>query len=109
MDRASRAERPASLIDRERERAEIDRLLENARAGVSGSLVIRGDAGIGKSTLAEYAGRQATGMIVLRTVGVAAESDLPFAGIYGLLRPVIGHLDELPPMQAAALGGALGL
>jgi DNA-binding CsgD family transcriptional regulator len=111
MDRAEplHQERPAGLVGRERERAAIDRLLDDARAQASGSLVIRGHAGIGKSALAEYAVEQAAGMTVLRTVGIAAESDLPFAGIHGLLRPVIGHLDELPSTQAAALAGALGL
>ena len=109
MDGAKALERPAGVIGRDRERAAIDSLLENARAGTSGSLVIRGEAGIGKSTLAEYAARQAAGMTILRAVGVAAESDLPFAGIYGLLRPVIDRLDELPATQAAVLAGALGL
>ena len=109
MEGAEALDRPAGVIGRERERAAIDGLLERARGGTSGSLVIRGEAGIGKSTLAEYAVRQAAGMTVLRTVGVAAESDLPFAGIYGLLRPVIDRLDELPAAQAAVLAGALGL
>ena len=53
MDRAEPLDRPAGLVGRERERAAIDRLLDGARAGASGSLVIRGDAGIGKSTLAD--------------------------------------------------------
>ena len=97
------------MVGRDREQAAIDQLLGDARAGASGSLVIRGDAGIGKTALAEYAVRQAAGMTVLRAVGVAAESDLPFAGIHALLRPIIRHLDELPETQSAPLAGALGL
>ncbi len=108
-DRADSPGRPAALIGREQEQAAIDRLLDDARNGTSGALVIRGEAGIGKSALAEYAVRQAAGITRLRATGIAAESDLPFAGIYGLLRPVMDRLDELPPAQAAALAGALGL
>jgi DNA-binding CsgD family transcriptional regulator len=108
MDRAEAKQRPG-LVGRERERAAIDRLLEAAIGGDSGSLVVRGEAGIGKSALVQYAVQRADRMIVLRAVGVEAESDLPFAGIYGLLRPVVAKLDELPPTQAAALAGALGL
>ena len=72
-------------------------------------LVIRGEAGIGKSALLDYAADQATGFTVLRAAGFEAEADLAFAGVYGLLRPVLGHLDEVPEIQAQALAGALGL
>ena len=109
MDRAETPGRRTDLIGRERERAAIDRLLDDATGGESRVLVIRGEAGIGKSALVEYAAQRAEGMIVLRAVGVEAESDLPFAGIYGLLRPGVAKLDDLPDTQAAALAGALGL
>ena len=85
------------------------RLLDDARTGQSATLVIRGEAGIGKSTLLGYIAEQAEGMRILRTTGIEAESDLAFAGLYGLLRPVLGFLDTLPQTQSAALGGALGL
>ena len=102
--------RAVQLLGRERECAVIDRVLENASSGVSDALVVRGEAGIGKSALLEYAIQQATpGMGVLRTSGVEAESDLAFAGLYGLLRPVLAHLGELPQTQSQALAGALGL
>ena len=48
-------------------------------------------------------------MRILRTTGVEAESDLAFAGLYGLLRPILGFLDGVPQTQSAALAGALGL
>jgi DNA-binding CsgD family transcriptional regulator len=94
------------LLGRERECAVIDRVLADA----GGALVVRGEAGIGKSAVLGYAVQQAAaGTLVLRADGVEAESDLAFAGLHGLLRPVLGHLRELPEPQAAALAGALGL
>jgi DNA-binding CsgD family transcriptional regulator len=102
--------RALRLLGRERECAVIDRVLEHANNGVSDALVVRGEAGIGKSALLEYAIHQATpGMGVLRAGGVEAESDLAFAGLHGLLRPVLAHLGELPETQSRALAGALGL
>jgi predicted ATPase len=98
------------LLGRERECAVIDHLLADADGGVGGALVVRGEAGIGKSAVLGYAvQRAAPGMLVLRADGVEAESDLAFAGLHGLLRPVLGHLRELPEPQSAALAGALGL
>ncbi|HEX6527629.1 MAG TPA: AAA family ATPase [Streptosporangiaceae bacterium] len=97
------------LLGRERECAVIDALLDDARQGVSGALVVRGEAGIGKSALLGYAIEQAASMTVLSISGVEAESDLAFAGLHGLLRPVLGLLAELPETQARALAGALGL
>ena len=109
MDRAGVRNRGAGLIGRDRECAEIDRLLAHAADEESGVLVIRGEAGIGKSTLLEYAAEYADGFTILRAAGFEAEADLAFAGVYGLLRPVLGQLDEVPEMQARALAGALGL
>jgi AAA ATPase domain len=97
------------LVGRDHECARIDELLEGAVAGESGSLVVRGEAGIGKSALLDYAAARADGMDLLRTAGVEAESDLAFAGLYGLLRPILDRLRELPELQANALAGALGL
>jgi DNA-binding CsgD family transcriptional regulator len=97
------------LVGRDRECAAIDELLESALAGESGSLVVRGEPGIGKSALLDYAAERADRMDVLRTAGIEAEADLAFAGLYGLLRPILGGLSELPEIQANALAGALGL
>ena len=98
-----------ALVGRERECAAIDRLLEASARGESSSLVLRGEAGTGKTALLIYAAERGGGRRVLRTTGVEAESDLAFAGLYGLLRPIVDKLDELPETQAAALAGALGL
>jgi DNA-binding CsgD family transcriptional regulator len=97
------------LVGRDRERARIDALLEGARAGESGALIVRGEPGIGKTALLDYAAARAGEMELLRTAGVEAEADLAFAGLYGLLRPILGRLSELPVLQAKALAGALGL
>jgi DNA-binding CsgD family transcriptional regulator len=97
------------LLGRESECATIDRLLDGARASRSGTLVLRGEAGIGKSALLDYATRRADGMRVLSGAGVEAESELPFAGLHQLLWTVMDKADELPPVQAAALRGAFGL
>jgi AAA ATPase domain len=98
-----------ALIGREAESAELGALIERARAGRSGSLVVRGDAGIGKTALLDEAARAAEGMVVLRTVGVETESELAFAGLSQLLNPLLPHLDSLPAPQAAALRAALAI
>jgi DNA-binding CsgD family transcriptional regulator len=97
------------LLGRESECAAIDGLLENARLGTGGALVVRGEPGIGKSALLGYARRRAAPMMALSAGGVEAESDLAFAGLHELLRPVLRYLGELPGTQSQALAGALGL
>ena len=87
----------------------IDGLLEAATRGDSGSVVLRGEAGIGKSALLDYAAERATGMQVLRVTGMEDESDLAFSGLHALLWPILGRLDELPVPQREALAAALGL
>ena len=84
-------------------------MLEEARGGRSGALVIRGDAGIGKSTLLEYAVAQASEARVVRALGVETESEFAYSGLHELVRPLLAWLPELPPVQADALRGALAL
>ena len=72
-------------------------------------LVVRGEAGAGKSALLDHAAGLAGGMGVLRAAGVQSEAELPFAALHQLLRPVLGLADRLPGPQAAALGAAIGL
>ena len=97
------------LVGRHEERRLIGSLLSAARRRVSGVLVLRGEAGIGKTALLEHAAASADGMHVLRTRRIESESELAFSGSLELLRPVLGHLDRLPERQAAALRGALAL
>ena len=99
------------LVGRERERQVIARWSPAARVGESGTLVLTGEAGIGKSALLEDAASAVgdAGMRVLRAAGVDAEQEVPFGGLLQLLRPVLEHLDALPAPQAEALGSALAL
>jgi DNA-binding CsgD family transcriptional regulator len=97
------------MLGRTAERALIDGLLTGARAGRSDALVITGEPGIGKTTLISYAIDNATGMQVLSARGYEDESEIPFAGLADLLRPVLGVLPDLPAPQAAALRSALAL
>ncbi len=97
------------LIGRAHERAQIERLLAGARLGTSGVLVVAGEPGIGKTALLEHAIERAASMSVLRARGVESEAEIPFAGLLALLRPALDRLDDIPPPQAAALRGALGL
>jgi DNA-binding CsgD family transcriptional regulator len=97
------------LIGREAECARLDELVERARMGKSGALVIRGDAGIGKTALLEYAAERGAGMTVVRTVGVESEAKLEFAGLLDVCRPLLEHADALTERQAGALRAALGV
>ncbi|SEG95239.1 AAA ATPase domain-containing protein [Nonomuraea solani] len=97
------------LHGREAERAVIDQLLLQAGAGRSGAVVVRGEAGIGKSALLNYAENAATDMRILRGVGVETEAGLAFAGLHLLLGSFADRLTALPPLQAAALRGMFGL
>ncbi|WP_414639167.1 helix-turn-helix transcriptional regulator [Actinophytocola sp.] len=87
----------------------LDRLVADARAGQSSVLVVRGEAGIGKSALVEYLVESAAGCRVARANGVESEMELAFAGVHQLCAPLMGHLDRLPGPQRAALATAFGL
>jgi DNA-binding CsgD family transcriptional regulator len=96
-------------VDRRTEFRELDHLLSNVQSGQSRALVIRGEAGIGKSTLLEYLVERASGYWVIRAVGVQADSELAFAGLHQLCTPLLDRLDHIPGPQRDALGTAFGL
>src|ERR687886_1994153 len=105
----------ALLYGREAECSAVDRLLDDARAGAGGALVVRGAPGVGKSALLEYARGRADGFLRLQATGLERESTLPFAGVEAVLRPVAGLVGGLPGVQADAFriaprpaGGAVG-
>jgi DNA-binding CsgD family transcriptional regulator len=101
---------PASgFLDRTGEREVLARLLAHVREGQSAVLVIRGEAGIGKTALLRHAARNASGFRVAQVTGVEAEMELPFAGIHQLCAPLLDHRDALPQPQQNALNVALGL
>ena len=97
------------LVGRGAETAAIGRLLSAAREGSSGTLVLRGDAGVGKSALLTEAVENADGFAVLRCTGIESESELAFAALHQLLRPVLHRTDRLPAPQLAALQAAFAL
>ncbi len=102
-------ERP-QLFGRERELVLLSSLFEDIGAH-GGSLLIRGEAGIGKSALLAEAKRRADqlGLRVLGTSGAPFEARMPFAGLQRLLRPVAHEIGGLPEPQRAALEVALGM
>ena len=99
------------LTDRVRERDALDRLVEAVRAGRSGTLVVRGEPGVGKTVLLEYlAGRAAgSGCQVARAGGVQSEMELAFAGLHQLCAPMLSLAERLPEPQRDALQTAFGL
>jgi DNA-binding CsgD family transcriptional regulator len=97
------------LLSRHDECATLDRLLGEVRAGASRALVIRGEPGVGKTALLEYASERATGCRVARVAGVQAEMELAFAGLHQLCAPVLDRLERLPGPQRDALASAFGL
>lgn len=87
----------------------LDQLAAGVRAGQSGVLVVRGEAGVGKTALLDYLSARATHCRIVRSAGVEAEMELPFAGLHQLCRPFLDDIDHLPVPQREALGVAFGL
>ncbi len=97
------------LRGRRREREALEQLVVTARAGRSGVIVVRGEAGVGKTALLEDLAGRATACHIARVVGVESEGELAFAGLHQLCAPMLERLDRLPGPQRAALGTAFGL
>src|SRR3954453_8845468 len=95
-------------VGRTSERDVLGGLLATVREGERGVLVIRGEAGVGKSALLRYIARQASGFRVAEVTGVEAEMELPFAGTHQLCAPMLDRLKTLPEPQRDALSVALG-
>jgi DNA-binding CsgD family transcriptional regulator len=97
------------LLGRASECGHLDQLLDRARDGQSDALLLRGEAGIGKTALCAYAAEQAGGMTLLRAYGAPTESELAFSGLADTLLPVLGLRDQIPERQAEALASALAI
>src|ERR1700736_109628 len=97
------------LRGRSREQEQLGRLLTDIRSGRSGVMVVRGEAGIGKTALLEQLVEQAAGCTVARATGVQAEMELPFAGLQQLFGSMLGPLGRLPGPQRDAVEVAFGL
>src|SRR6476619_3338338 len=97
------------LRGRSAERAQLDRLLESIHAGQSAVLVLRGEAGFGKTALLEYLSERAAGCRLVRAAGVESKMELAFAALQQLCAPMLDRLEQLPGPQRDALGTAFGL
>jgi DNA-binding CsgD family transcriptional regulator len=87
----------------------LDDLLRDVRRGESRSLVLRGEAGIGKTALLEHAVASAPDLTVVRAAGVESEMEMAFASLHQLCAPLLGELERIPGPQRAALGTVFGL
>src|SRR5215472_5013092 len=97
------------LLGRRSECAALDELVASVRAGPSRALVLRGEAGVGKSALLEYLVQHAPGCGIARAAGVESEMELAYAGLQQLCAPFLDRLERIPGPQRDALGTAFGL
>ncbi|MGH3410035.1 MAG: AAA family ATPase, partial [Streptosporangiaceae bacterium] len=100
---------PSGLFGRIGELEILGQLIANVRSGQSVVLVVRGEAGIGKTALLRYLIDEASGFRVARGAGVESEMELPFAGLHQLCAPMLGRLGSLPEPQRRGLSVAFGL
>jgi DNA-binding CsgD family transcriptional regulator len=97
------------LIGRTKECQTLDRMLTDVLAGTSRVMVLRGDAGVGKSALLAYVSAKVDGWRVATAAGVESEMELAFSGLHQLCAPMLDHLERLPVPLRNALATALGL
>ncbi len=97
------------LLGRGRERDRLDQVLDGVRRGRSGVLVLRGEPGVGKTALLDYAQAAAGDLQVIRIDGVETEMELSFAALHQFLVPCLRGLDDLPAPQRTALRLAFGM
>ncbi|MDQ2635366.1 MAG: AAA family ATPase, partial [Actinomycetota bacterium] len=97
-----------ALPGRREECATLDRLISTVRSGRSQVLVLRGEAGVGKSALLGYVTDNVPGFRILRAAGVESEMELAFAGLQQLCAPLLDHRDALPAPQRDAVDTAFG-
>jgi DNA-binding CsgD family transcriptional regulator len=96
------------LVGRRAERQALDDLLATVRAGGSSTLVVSGEAGIGKTALLDDLARRATGLTVARVVGVESEMEFAFAALHQLCAPLAHRMDHIPGPQREALRTTFG-
>jgi DNA-binding CsgD family transcriptional regulator len=99
----------AMLLDRDRERGELDQLIAEIREGRSRVLILRGEPGVGKTALLGYLSAAAEGCRIAWVSGVESEMELAFAGLHALCTPMLGRLGHLPTPQRDALNTAFGM
>ena len=106
--RLAAAGRRAPLRGRAEECGLLDGLVADVRRGEGRSLVVRGEAGIGKTALLRYLIESASDMTVVRAVGVESDMELAYASLHQLCVPLLGRVEALPPPQREALRVAFG-
>jgi hypothetical protein len=97
------------LLGRRSECGALEELVASVRTGASRALVLRGDAGVGKTALLEYLMQHASGCTIARAAGIESEMELAYAGLQQLCAPFLDRLGRLPGPQRDALGTAFGL
>jgi DNA-binding CsgD family transcriptional regulator len=97
------------LIGRRREQLIIEQLLQTARDGHGGVLVIQGEPGVGKTALLDFLAGAATGFRLVSAVGVEGEMELPFAALHQLCAPILPFAEHLPDVQREAIAVAFGV
>ena len=98
-----------TLLGRRAECEELDGVLADALAGRSRVVVLRGEAGAGKSALLHYVSERSDGWQLARAVGIESELELAYSGLHQLCAPLLDHVDRLPSPQRAALTTVFGL
>jgi len=101
--------RGSELRGRRSESKTLDRLLADARKDHSGVVVVRGEAGVGKTALLDYLAERAHGFRIVRAVGIESEMELAYAGLHQLCAPLLDGLEGLPAPQRDALSTAFGI
>ncbi|MGZ4452506.1 MAG: AAA family ATPase [Nocardioides sp.] len=99
----------AALRGRREEQQLLDGVVRDVRAGQSRVLVVRGEAGAGKTALLDYLAERAGNDRVIRAAGVEPEAEIAYAGLQQLVAPLMEHLDRLAEPQRAALSTAFGM
>src|SRR3954454_22607739 len=100
---------PSGFLNRLSECDALERLVAGVRAGQSRVLVLRGEAGVGKTALLRHLSTAASGFRIARAAGVESEMELAYAGLHALCAPMLGRLDPPPDPQRDALRTAFGL
>src|SRR5262245_47655738 len=99
----------SELFGRDAERQVLDGIVADVHAGRSRVVVLRGEAGVGKSALLGYLTGRATGWNLATAVGVESEMELAYSGLHQLCAPMLERLEQLPPPQQEALATVFGL
>jgi AAA ATPase domain len=109
VTRSAAREPSSALYGRTRECALLDGLIADIRLGDSRSLVLRGEAGIGKTALLEYLIASASDLMVMRAGGVESEMELAYSGLHQLCATILDRREQLPAPQRLALEIVFGV